>query len=276
MSDLMNAKQRVEAAVDASSVAAGDRSSLEPGVICELDEPLVKEIIEEIPPLLQQHLPPDFTYNDGRSPPWRVVPVPNRGLASFATRAYVAGEVIFRENPLLWVPFHWPFKKKHLRIVEMRVGKLSDVDAAIFYASSNVYDVPPIAPSRAAGVFYTNSFDMTGAKHGESCGIFPMLARLNHSCSPNTRQEFDVNTLEEVLYASTNIEDGEQLFDSYTDLMANVKVRRRELRKYYRFDCDCERCVKEGGPVKRRDGNTNNAVVAVPVPDMSKLDISKG
>jgi hypothetical protein len=119
----------------------------------------------------QRHLPSDFSYNKNRPPPWSVIPVPNRGLASFATRNYSAGEVIFRENPLLWVPFHWPFKKKsERRIVAAKIAALSDVDRSIFWDSANVYDLPP-DESTAAGVFYTNSFDMTGELHGVSCGI---------------------------------------------------------------------------------------------------------
>jgi hypothetical protein len=225
----------------------------------------------------------DYTYNDQRPCPFVVKPIPNRGLASFAATSYSAGDVIFRENPLVWVPFHWPFAtKKQLSVLAQRLRALSPADRSLFYASANVYDVPPLAPNAAAGVFYTNSFDMCDAKHGKSCAIYPMLARLNHSCEPNTRQEFDIETLEEVLYASEDIAAGDQLFDSYTDLDASVKTRRKELRKYYRFDCDCPRCMREGGPPKQQQKKATAASdppqTASPPsppspPDISKLDI---
>lgn len=195
-----------------------------------------------------------FSYNNDRKPPWTTVAVTNRGLASFALTSYNENEEIFREKHICYVPFHWPFKKKHeVDTVEATVNKLSEINKKVFFDSANAYDVAAPgcrsrkkhdAPTLACGIFYTNSFDMVGEKQA-SCGIFPAIARLNHSCRPNTRQEYFSESGELVLYASRRISEGDQLFDSYTDLDSTVKVRKKELERWFRFVCDCDRCEEE-------------------------------
>lgn len=161
--------------------------------------------------------------------------MPSCGICSFASRSYSAGEEIFREKPLLHVPFHWPFTPKQLSHTQAVLSALSPHDQAVFHNSANAY--PASTHSAVAGIFHTNSFEMPGARpgSGECCGIFPQIARLNHSCEPNTRQEYDPASGEEVLYAARAIELGEELFDSYCDLEKGVQERRRHLKKYYKL-----------------------------------------
>ncbi len=182
-------------------------------------------------------------------PPWQVRSVKGKGLAAFATRSFMEDEEIYCDKPLLWVPFHWPFTEKQAQEVERRVEQLPAAERDVFFASANVHpEVPP-----ASGVFYTNSFDMTGAEHGLSCAIYPNIARLNHSCRPNTRQEFCVDTLCERLFAECDIAAGEELLDSYTNLEQPLKVRREDLQKHFRFTCDCARCVEEENKLDTMD-----------------------
>ena len=182
--------------------------------------------------------------------------VSGKGIAAFAMRDFAVDDIIGREEPLVWVPFHWPFNEQQSTEVDCRVGALSEADRELFFASANVYldettGQPVGAPTKAAGVFHTNSFDMPGATPGPSCGIFPQFARLNHSCRPNSRQQFDAATQTMVLYADKPIAAGDELHDSYTDLEANVTVRRDELMKHYHFLCDCQRCTKEQAKLDR-------------------------
>jgi len=182
--------------------------------------------------------------------------VPGKGLAAFSLRNFAVDDIIGREKPLVWVPFHWPFNEQQSTEVDCRIEALSEADRELFFASANVYldettGQPVGAPTKAAGIFHTNSFDMPGATPGPSCGIFPQFARLNHSCKPNARQQFDAKTQTMILYADKSIALGDELHDSYTDLEANVTVRRDELMKYYHFLCDCRRCTKEQAKLDR-------------------------
>jgi hypothetical protein len=197
--------------------------------------------------------------------------VPGKGVAAFALRRFAAGEVIGREKPLLWVPFHWPFNKQQSAEVGRRVAALSEADRELFFASANVYldpdtGRPSDALTKAAGIFHTNSFDMPGATPGASCGIYPQFARLNHSCNPNARQQFDAANQTMVLYAERAIAAGEELHDSYTDLEAGVAVRREQLLKYYHFLCDCPRCAKEQAKLDARQVAGSTARVSAQAP----------
>jgi len=178
------------------------------------------------------------------APPWSVLPVEGRGLAAFASKAFKAGDEIYRDRPITWVPFHWPFSVDQANEAERRVQKLSDQDRAIFFAAANVHQD---APNEVSGIFYTNAFDMTEAYHGTSCAMYCNIARLNHCCRPNTRQQYDRDTMEMILYASKDIAEGEQLFDSYVNIEEPVNIRRSELMKWFKFWCDCHVCKSEAG-----------------------------
>ena len=173
-------------------------------------------------------------------PPWDVREVEGRGKAAFCRHKYSEGDEIWAEAPLVWVPFHWPFSGEQVEEVDKRVAALDTEKKKRFFSAANVYGDD--APSEASGIFYTNSFDMCDAHHGTSCAMYCSLARLNHSCAPNTRQEYDKETLYMRLFATRDIQPGDQLFDSYIDIEEPVATRRKELLDIYRFHCDCRKC----------------------------------
>jgi hypothetical protein len=176
------------------------------------------------------------------SPPWEIRDVEGRGKAAFSLQSFEEEEELWAEAPMVFVPFHWPFTPLQAAEVDRRVGLLRDEDKKILFSAANVH---PDAPSEASGIFYTNSFDMQGAYHGTSCAMYCNLARLNHSCNPNTRQEYDKETMRMRLFAVRRIQAGEQLFDSYVDIEQSVTTRRKELAEIFRFHCDCDTCEAE-------------------------------
>ena len=62
------------------------------------------------------------------------------------------------------------------------------------------------------------------------------IARLNHSCCPNAQQTHIPETGEEVLYASRDIEVGEEINDCYIELRKKRSERRRELKEVISHD----------------------------------------
>ncbi len=79
-----------------------------------------------------------------------------------------------------------------------------------------------------------NSFE--GFEYGPL--YLPIIAKLNHSCNPNTYFELDKSTGQMILYAKRNITKGEELFDSY---LMNKKIDNHKyyLREHYNFCCEC-------------------------------------
>jgi len=176
------------------------------------------------------------------TPPWQTRDVEGRGKAAFSLQSFGEEEEVWAETPMVFVPFHWPFTPSQAAEVDRLVGLLPDEDKDVLFSAANVHQD---APSEASGIFYTNSFDMQDAYHGTSCAMYCNLARLNHSCNPNTRQEYDKETMHMRLFAVRRIQAGEQLFDSYVDIEQSVTTRRKELAEIFRFHCDCDTCEAE-------------------------------
>lgn len=72
-------------------------------------------------------------------------------------------------------------------------------------------------------------------------GLYLMSALLNHSCAPNTRNVYRENN-NMAVYATKDIEIGEEIFTCYTGLLWCTLARRCQLQKTKNFWCKCKRC----------------------------------
>lgn len=72
-------------------------------------------------------------------------------------------------------------------------------------------------------------------------GLFPLSAFLNHSCVPNTRNVFNSDYTMAV-YATRDIEVGEEILTCYTGLQLCTPARRCHLYQTKHFWCKCVRC----------------------------------
>ncbi|XP_036398459.1 N-lysine methyltransferase SMYD2-A isoform X2 [Megalops cyprinoides] len=70
--------------------------------------------------------------------------------------------------------------------------------------------------------------------------VFPDVALMNHSCSPNVIVTYK-GTVAEVR-AVQDIHPGEEIFSSYIDLLYPTEDRNERLRDSYFFTCDCKEC----------------------------------
>ena len=164
---------------------------------------------------------------------------PHRGHCAFSLRSFVRGELILTERPLVSVPGHHPFNAEQVEEIDRRVAALSDNERSAFFEMANAF---PDAPSVAAGIFMTNSFDMTDSPFGPGCAMYLAIARLNHSCQPNAQQTHIPETGEEVLYASRDIAVGEEICDCYIELRMCADRRSAVLQELFRFSCACPSC----------------------------------
>ncbi len=73
--------------------------------------------------------------------------------------------------------------------------------------------------------------------------LYSAPSLLNHSCRPNTFTWFNGRQL--FLKAVRDIDPGEQLFITYTDIMQLLSERKIELQSKYNFTCACERCLED-------------------------------
>lgn len=73
--------------------------------------------------------------------------------------------------------------------------------------------------------------------------VDPLIAKANHSCSPNAYVMFDGPRL--LLRSMRDIEEDEEITIQYVDVL-NCRIRRREeLKERYYFECQCPQCDTE-------------------------------
>lgn len=105
--------------------------------------------------------------------------------------------------------------------------------------------------SRISGALHLNAFDA-----GAHSALYHTGSFFNHSCQPNVRwtvvsTDHDSNSSRsqaDICYPimsfvlTRDVQQGEELFISYTDTEQPGEVRRKHLQWGYGFECDCKRC----------------------------------
>jgi len=72
-------------------------------------------------------------------------------------------------------------------------------------------------------------------------GLFPKIARINHSCKPNCGNFWSENASHRVIYAASDIKKGDEITVSYIPLLKSIEDRQARLQQYG-FVCDCSAC----------------------------------
>lgn len=99
--------------------------------------------------------------------------------------------------------------------------------------------------ARASSRFQANAFK-TGGGSRWLYALFPMVARINHSCTPNAHSHYRANSGAQVVYALRDIQPGEEIEIAYFDLTMPVHERRRRATSWD-FQCQCPACCDELG-----------------------------
>ncbi|CAK5281687.1 unnamed protein product [Mycena citricolor] len=217
-----------------------------------------KELFKDIPgfPLPQpQPMQPD--------PAYRIAPAPGKGLGLFSTRALKQGELILSERPLMIVPpgirlslpeslsreqrIQYSLDERE-RVLSGCVQRMSPENRAAFFSLANSHKEDGSGP--ILGIVRTNGLGLRGLRvdTDDATGCASMysavlkdIARLNHSCSANTKPIFDRGSLSYNLYAVRDVADGEELTFHYVDSLAPA-VKRQEALAPYDLVCACDAC----------------------------------
>lgn len=78
---------------------------------------------------------------------------------------------------------------------------------------------------------------------GNGSGLFPLIARINHSCLPNCHFFYNKATSEGYIYAIRAIKKDEEVTISYQPSEGPTRLARAELQRKFGFTCRCELCV---------------------------------
>ncbi|KAI1344374.1 SET domain-containing protein [Xylariaceae sp. FL0016] len=101
-------------------------------------------------------------------------------------------------------------------------------------------------------IFYNNNFALTDGPGTRA--VFPSVARINHSCVPNSQGNFNANLGSFTVHATRDIALGEEVTISYLRHELGLRAARQgSLHEGYGFHCACELC--SGSVQRRRDSN---------------------
>ncbi|XP_055770198.1 N-lysine methyltransferase SMYD2-A-like [Salvelinus fontinalis] len=87
--------------------------------------------------------------------------------------------------------------------------------------------------------------------------VFPDVALMNHSCSPNVIVTYKGTEAE--VRAVQDIQPGDEVFNSYIDLLYPTDDRNERLRDSYFFTCVCDECAtrsKDGAKMELRKSSS--------------------
>ncbi|GKT61996.1 SET domain-containing protein 5 [Colletotrichum tofieldiae] len=193
---------------------------------------------------------------------WEVRASPGKGLGVFALHRIPAGTRIIDESPLFTIDPGRLVRGQGFAFaaiaaaVDEAFAALNATARAAFLSCPEHRDPDDEAEaawSREALVFRTNGFTMAGG----TVGIFPRIAKLNHSCRPNAGTASvggrgSEGAARRVIYAARDIDAGEEVTITYAPLVQTTDERRARLAQWG-FTCDCAACTARDDDKQRAE-----------------------
>ena len=99
------------------------------------------------------------------------------------------------------------------------------------------------------GIWRTNNFALGPTSPKSSNGIFPTIARFNHSCLPSAEFVWNEKVGKQEIRAIRDIKAQEEISLCYFTSkyqLENVEKRKQYLLDYYGFECSCTVCSLSG------------------------------
>ena len=157
---------------------------------------------------------------------YRFVRIQGKGIGIVARRDIALGELVLQERLIL----SW----KSNDSLKSQLKKLTKHERVALFDLSNVFLE---CDDRLEGIVNTNAFY---CESDDCFCLFLTTSRFNHSCVPNIQPMFSSPDIR--IYASFAIKKDEELCLSYISLWDSPGAMKENLKKRYRFDCNCELC----------------------------------
>jgi hypothetical protein len=180
---------------------------------------------------------PPGTYNVERSQ--------GKGLGVFAAHDLDIGDIIMRETPALKIvppefvkgtgyPMSAVTKLVRAEFERLTPAEQEDIMSLTYHATATEEGTM----DKLAIIFRTNAYNS-----GTDIGLFPKIARINHSCRPNASYYWSDKLNKRIVYATRKIPQGDEIFVSYIPLLLTQEQRQQHLDRYG-FKCTCEACAQ--------------------------------
>lgn len=170
------------------------------------------------------------------------IPAYSRIFEDFALLSLASGDDI----PQLWPKYNLLPPEDKLAFDQLnppanQVRKESDMADRLRLKGYSGEDAEDMA--RVASIFLGNSFNVGPRKQWLHV-LFPLTARINHSCTPNAHGHYRQSAGAQYAYALRDIRPGEEIEIAYFDL--TLPLERRQARTAsWSFTCHCPACSEE-------------------------------
>ena len=177
--------------------------------------------------------------------------VPGKGKGLAASRDIPKGTLIINEPPLFTTE-----TLKNPATFEKDLGAIvralpKEGQRAFLSLHNNNPGSEPLS-----NIVRSNGYPL--GPNSEVGGVFPLVARLNHSCRPNAQHAWNEKFHQELVHVVRDVREGEELTLSYH--MGGPSTKRREaLKAYFGFDCACELCSFPPAGLKLSDERLDKA-----------------
>ncbi|KAI1871694.1 hypothetical protein JX265_005680 [Neoarthrinium moseri] len=178
--------------------------------------------------------------------------IPSKGKGLVAAKPISAGTLLISEPPLFTTA-----SLTDADNIEKDLGRiirgLPKEGQRAFLALHNNF---PGQPNPFSNIIRSNGYPL--GPSSDVGAIFPLIARLNHSCRPNAQHAWNEALQRETVYAVRDVAPGEELTLSYHNGGPSAE-RRAALRQFFGFECACELCALPANKLARSDKHLRDA-----------------
>ncbi|CAL1137453.1 unnamed protein product [Cladocopium goreaui] len=167
--------------------------------------------------------------------PYRIAPIPGKGLGLIATRQISRGELIVEESPVL-------MERQGFMGFSQIQEQFDQLEASVQDQIMDLHDKN--APDGNGKTLLGG----VGSSNGALCLV---ISRANHSCINNCYHGWVDGR--ERLFCDADIASGEEICTNYIQWHLTTDQRQRELQTQFGFACDCPACMQAESLQKKHD-----------------------
>jgi hypothetical protein len=160
--------------------------------------------------------------------------IPGKGKGLVAIRAIEPGTCILSEEPLLTTACITSIETQEKDLATALRSLSKDGQRAFLSLHNNHPGKNPLS-----NIIRTNAYPL--GPNSDIGGLFPKIARINHSCLPNTQHSWNSILQKQTVYVVRPISEGDEITLSYS-AGGPSKIRKATLKEYFGFDCTCNLC----------------------------------
>ncbi|KAM0750936.1 hypothetical protein T439DRAFT_243428 [Meredithblackwellia eburnea MCA 4105] len=169
---------------------------------------------------------------------------------------------------------HTPKKAKAKPSISSLSGAMSDSASVLFFAKKNQAKMDELLATFNAHAFTLGEDSYSGMKSG-TCGrgIFLVLSRFAHSCTPSANFHWDSSKFRMVVQSLVPMDKNTLPTISLVDPFLPRVERRKILREKFGFECHCAACDRDEATIRLSDARRARVhVLFIDMPNKNPRD----